>query len=83
MNARSEPPSEPPPARPDAPSASGAPARPPLLRELLLGTALAVLRLPHPARRPPSAPTVPAKSDEAEQTNEARAGGEKLVGVRR
>ncbi|MFD3730247.1 phosphatase PAP2 family protein [Streptomyces sp. NPDC058632] len=36
MNARSEPPSEPPPARTDPPSASGAPARPPLLRELLL-----------------------------------------------
>ncbi|GAB3174161.1 phosphatase PAP2 family protein [Streptomyces incanus] len=36
MNARSEPPSEPPPARPDAPSAAGASARPPLLRELLL-----------------------------------------------
>ncbi|MFE9923369.1 hypothetical protein ACFYQA_17820 [Streptomyces sp. NPDC005774] len=77
MNARSEPPS----ARPDAPAASGASARPPLLRELLLGTALAVLCLPHPARRPPSAPTVPAKSDEAEQTDEARAGGEELVGA--
>ncbi|MEU3147139.1 MULTISPECIES: phosphatase PAP2 family protein [unclassified Streptomyces] len=36
MNARSEPPSEPPPARPGPPPVSGASARPPLLRELLL-----------------------------------------------
>ncbi|MFI8307299.1 phosphatase PAP2 family protein [Streptomyces sp. NPDC085927] len=49
----------------------------------LLGTALAALRLPRPARRPPTAPTVPAKSDEAEQTDEARAEGEELVGARR
>ncbi|MFD5663003.1 phosphatase PAP2 family protein [Streptomyces hirsutus] len=46
----------------------------------LLGTALAALRLPRPARRPPNAPTVPAKRDEAD---EAGAEGEELVGARR
>ncbi|MFD0229544.1 phosphatase PAP2 family protein [Streptomyces hirsutus] len=46
----------------------------------LLGTALAALRLPRPARRPPNAPTVPARRDEAD---EAGAEGEELVGARR
>ncbi|MFF0170407.1 phosphatase PAP2 family protein [Streptomyces prasinus] len=60
----------------------------------LLGTALAILRLPRPACRPPGVPTVPpCRGGSArptgparrgpEETGEAGAGGEELVGARR